>query len=203
MKVGESLYRRIWSWVHCRGFERWVNIWDERTSGANILKQNWANPIYILTRTGEKPLGNRGDCCMRSECHHKVRKTNWQVESPSGGCCNLWKLASCLHFTVVPCGTSQVALVLKNPPANSEDKRDMVRSLGWEDPLEEDMATHSSIFAWRIPWTEEPGGLQSTGHNWSNLAHALFFKSCLTKEMLCFLFCLLWLSEYYFWKCFS
>ena len=36
-----------------------------------------------------------------------------------------------------------------------------VRSLGWEDPLEEDMATHSSILAWRIPWTEEPGGLQS------------------------------------------
>ena len=38
-----------------------------------------------------------------------------------------------------------------------------VPSLGWEDPLEEGMATHSSILAWRIPWTEEPGGLQSTG----------------------------------------
>ena len=38
-----------------------------------------------------------------------------------------------------------------------------VRSLGWEDSLEKDMATHSSILAWRIPWTEEPGGLQSTG----------------------------------------
>ena len=38
-----------------------------------------------------------------------------------------------------------------------------VGSLGREDPLEEDMATHSSILAWRIPWTEEPGGLQSTG----------------------------------------
>ena len=36
-------------------------------------------------------------------------------------------------------------------------------SLGWEDPLEEEMATHSSILAWRIPWTEEPGGLQSMG----------------------------------------
>ena len=40
---------------------------------------------------------------------------------------------------------------------------DQVRSLGWEDPLEKEMATHSSILAWRIPWTEEPGGLQSTG----------------------------------------
>ena len=38
-----------------------------------------------------------------------------------------------------------------------------VRSLGWEDPLEEGMAIHSSILAWRIPWTEEPGGLQSVG----------------------------------------
>ena len=38
-----------------------------------------------------------------------------------------------------------------------------VRSMGWEDPLEESMATHSSILAWRIPWTEEPGGLQSMG----------------------------------------
>ena len=37
------------------------------------------------------------------------------------------------------------------------------RSLGWEDPLEEGMATHSGILAWRIPWTEEPSGLQSTG----------------------------------------
>ena len=40
---------------------------------------------------------------------------------------------------------------------------DLVRSLGWEDPLEEGMATHSSILAWRIPRTEEPGGLQSLG----------------------------------------
>ena len=36
-----------------------------------------------------------------------------------------------------------------------------VQSLGWEDPLEKEMATHSSILAWRIPWTEEPGGLQA------------------------------------------
>ena len=39
----------------------------------------------------------------------------------------------------------------------------LVRSLGWRDPLEEGMAPHSSILAWRIPWTEEPGGLQSVG----------------------------------------
>ena len=50
-----------------------------------------------------------------------------------------------------------------------------VPSLGWEDPLEKGMTTHSSILAWRIPWTEEAGGLQSMGsqrvsHDWSNLA---------------------------------
>ena len=39
----------------------------------------------------------------------------------------------------------------------------LVQSLGWEDPLEEGMATHSSILSWRIPWTEEPGGLWSMG----------------------------------------
>ena len=44
--------------------------------------------------------------------------------------------------------------MVKNPPAMQET---WVRSLGWEDPLEEGMATHSSILAWRIPWTEEPG----------------------------------------------
>ena len=50
--------------------------------------------------------------------------------------------------------------VVKNLPARQET---WVGSLGWEDPLEEGMATHSSILAWRIPWTEEPGGLQSIG----------------------------------------
>ena len=50
--------------------------------------------------------------------------------------------------------------MVKNPPAVQET---WVRSLGWEDPLEKGMATHSSILAWRIPWTEEPGMLQSMG----------------------------------------
>ena len=52
---------------------------------------------------------------------------------------------------------------VKNPPAIQETQEAQVRSLGGEDPLEEGMATHSSIVAWRIPWTEEPGGLQSIG----------------------------------------
>ena len=49
-----------------------------------------------------------------------------------------------------------------------------VRSLGWEDPLEEDTATHSSILAWRIPWAEEPGGLYSPwGHKESDTTEAI------------------------------
>ena len=50
--------------------------------------------------------------------------------------------------------------MVKNLPGNQKMR---VRSLGGEDPLEKEMATHSSIPAWRIPWTEEPGGLQSKG----------------------------------------
>ena len=50
-----------------------------------------------------------------------------------------------------------MALVVKSLSANAGDKT-RVRSLGQEDPLEESMATHSSILAWRVPWTEEPGG---------------------------------------------
>ena len=52
---------------------------------------------------------------------------------------------------------------VENLPTMQELQEVQVQSLGQEDPLEEGMATHSSVFAWRIPWTEEPGGLQSIG----------------------------------------
>ena len=61
-----------------------------------------------------------------------------------------------------------------------------VWSLGWDDPLEEEMVTHSSILAWKIPWTEEPGGLQSTelqrvGHDWVSMkkSRGVSFKKSL------------------------
>ena len=53
--------------------------------------------------------------------------------------------------------------MVKNPLPMQEMLEMEVQSLGREDPLEREMATHSSILAWGIPWTEEPGGLQSTG----------------------------------------
>ena len=58
------------------------------------------------------------------------------------------------------CGASLVAHIVKNPPPMQET---WVQSLGWEDPLEKEMATHSSILAWRMSWTEKPGGLQCMG----------------------------------------
>ena len=68
-----------------------------------------------------------------------------------------------------------VAQMVKNPPAMRET---WVRSWGPEDPLEKGMATHSSILAWRIPWTEEPGRLQSMGlqrvqHDWAIFTHSV------------------------------
>ena len=53
--------------------------------------------------------------------------------------------------------------MVKNPPAMQESQEEQVRSLGQEDPMAESMAAHSSVLTWRIPWTEEPGGLQSMG----------------------------------------
>ena len=66
--------------------------------------------------------------------------------------------------------------LVKNPPAMKELQDMQVQSLCWDDPLEEGMATNSSLVAWRIPWTEEPDGLQSiesqtVKHDWSDLAH--------------------------------
>ena len=58
-----------------------------------------------------------------------------------------------------------MAQTVKNLPAMQETR---VQSLGRVEPLKEEMATHSSIIAWRIPWTEEPGGLQFTGHKESD-----------------------------------
>ena len=65
-------------------------------------------------------------------------------------------------------GESLMAQLVKNIPAKNlhamqETQETWFRSLGQEDPLEKEMATHSCILAWRIPWTEEPGGLESMG----------------------------------------
>ena len=73
---------------------------------------------------------------------------------------SLWGLAYCLTQSLVGRGFPG-GLMVKNPPVSAGEA--WVPFLGQEDPLEKEMATHSSILAWEIPWTEEPGGQQSRG----------------------------------------
>ena len=92
----------------------------------------------------------------------EVPKQNWFLLKPS------------LTWTF-PGGTEPFPW-LRTLPINAGDLKDVVRSLGQENLLEKETAAHSSTLAWRIPWTEEPGELQSTGshgvgHDWSDLAH--------------------------------
>ena len=69
--------------------------------------------------------------------------------------------------------SSLVGQMVKNLPTSAGNQ---VQSLGQENPLEKGMATHSSIPAWRIPWTEEPGGLRSMGHKESDMTERLTFS---------------------------
>ena len=69
-------------------------------------------------------------------------------------------------------GASLVAQTVKHMPTMQETR---VQSLGWEDPLEKEMAPHSSVLAWKIPWTEEPGRLQFRGsQSWTRLSNFTF-----------------------------
>ena len=79
-----------------------------------------------------------------------------------GNCTKKYKYIRyrCAYNAILYTGPSLVAQMVKNPPAVHETQ---VQSLGREDPLEAGIATHSSVLAWRIPWIEEPGGLQSMG----------------------------------------
>ena len=77
-------------------------------------------------------------------------------------------------------GASLVAQGLKHLPAMRET---WVQFLGQEDPLEKEMATHSSILAWRIPWTEEPGGLSPRGHKESDSTQRLHFHFLLLQTL--------------------
>ena len=84
--------------------------------------------------------------------------------------------------------------MVKNPPAIAGDQETRVGSLGWKDLLEYEMAIHSSMLAWKIPWTEEPGGLQSLGskrvrHNCRNTrTHLLGALKMLGAEICNFFF---------------
>ena len=83
----------------------------------------------------------------------------------------MFKFKDILHLVLAK--TFPDGSVVKNPPAIQETQEMQVQSLGQVDPLEKEMATHSNILAWKIPWTEESGGLQAQGsqrlgHNWGH-----------------------------------
>ena len=75
-------------------------------------------------------------------------------------CCELFKLLSPDSPGLRACAGFPSGSVVKNLPAMQETR---VQDLGWEDPLKKEMATHSSILAWKIPWSEDPRGPQSMG----------------------------------------
>ena len=118
-------------------------------------------------------------------CHNKVPQTGQlkttaiysytvlEARSPQVRCQWGWFLLEALKENVFY-RASLVVQRLKHLPAMWET---WVQSLGREDPLEKEMATHSSILAWRIPWTEELGGLQSTGCKESDTIERLHFPS--------------------------
>ena len=102
--------------------------------------------------------------CVCMKAHTSIQKMNMNLKY-------VWAQQHCLNFLgklgrdgLLSCfsslGASLAALRVKNLPAMKETQ---VQSLSWEDPLEKGVATHSSILVWRIPWTEETGGLQSMG----------------------------------------
>ena len=97
-------------------------------------------------------------------------------------------LSDCCTTVQIPVWASLVAQRLKHLPGMRETR---VWSLGREDPLEKEMATHSSILAWRIPWREEPGRLQSmgsqrVGHDWETSLH--FTDTCTIQKHVWLLF---------------
>ena len=125
-------------------------------------------------------LCNPMDCSLPGSSVHGIfqaRVLEWVAISFSRGSSRprVWTPVSCIAGGCFTIWATREAPVGKESAYNAGDNGDAVRSLEWEDPLEEHRATYSSILAWRISWTEKPGGLQSiglqrVGHDWSNLA---------------------------------
>ena len=153
------------------------------SQGSNLGPQQWKH--FVVTG-----LAGNSHCCsflkmksFYSKCPAlccltcTISSCQWYLIIISLTCISNWPLCQChkvnfntsfliLFRSII---ASLVAQMVKSPPAMQEP---WVQSLGWEDPLEKGMLTHSSILAWRIPWTEEPSRLQSmesqrVEHNWA------------------------------------
>ena len=124
-------------------------------------------------RLGRSPEKGNGNPLQYSCLENPMDRGAWQatvhgVVKSRIWLSNLTELTNC-YVCLIWIGASLIPQTIKNTPVMQET---WVWSLGWEDPLEKGMAAHSSILAWRIPWTEEPGGLQSmrsprVRHDWA------------------------------------
>ena len=154
-----ELHKEAW-WTQAS----WIFSWCLTPSRASILR----GPGWSLESHMTQPWKSH-DSALEVTCYHVgTLRTGSSVHWFRG---RIFLETSYHGIRAFPSGS-----VVKNPPAMQEPQEIWVGSLGHEDPLEEGMATHSSILAWRIPWTEEPGGQQSLGsqrvrHDWSNLTY--------------------------------
>ena len=123
-------------------YVKWYNL-------ACLFQRSHSVEIFKNLQT-QKPCSS--PLSMPNRLYVLLRKTDHHY--------NTW-IGLPTYFLTLP--VFKLCQLVKNPPAKQEMQETCVWSLGWEDPLEEGMATHSSTLAWRIPWTEEPGGLQSRG----------------------------------------
>ena len=134
-------------------------------------EEDWGLSIQLLSPAGKKvcpPLWKTIkkwiiEWIIQLSCHYRCFITSDPLSSK-------WQReASSINFLKI------IRFLLQNLPAMQESQETQVQSLGWEDHLDEGLATHCNILDWRIPWTEEPGGLQSIGSQrigqaWSDLA---------------------------------
>ena len=145
---------------------RWLPGPWERLSWAEKPKFSFQKDLHWLQRDGERT------CQLSKEDGLRKRRGDSSSLIPNGQ-----QEASSFFFLFAPhLLSSLVAQRVKNLPAMQETR---VQSLGWEGLLEKEMATHCSLLAWRIPWTEEPGGLWSMGpqrvrHDWETNTFAFF-----------------------------
>ena len=158
---------QAWQWIDgwSRKYQEWIlGSWYT----AKLVEQWWGRWTRRTIRIREKNQRVRFFKCLISGDFGQLRKNHVGGGYPGlktkeetwTGDFNLGVIYIWLGF---PGGVE-----VTNPPVSAGDA---VQSLGWEDPLEKGVATHSSVLAWVIPWTEEAGGFQSTGsqrarHNW-------------------------------------
>ena len=124
-------------------------------------KQNLEWVAYLFSRGSSRSRNQTRASCIAGRFF-----TNWAIRKA---------LKYILFYNKLD-WASPKAQQVKNLPAMQETQEMRIQSLGWEDPLEEGTATYPSILAWKIPQTEEPGGLwsmksQRVGHDWNNWAH--------------------------------